>query len=115
MDPNEGHGRKKEQGINLGQETKNDDELDDDLRRTMGMVSHKGKSLPKRPTDRQRRIVQQLRQVHGDDVQAMARDHKRNKMQISAAKLQSMIESCDYWPEKSGVDFRVPVKGLWRS
>jgi len=114
MDPNEGHGRNTRGGLRLEEEPKEDEQLDDDLRRTMGMQSlvH-GKAAPKRPTDRQRRIIAELQKVHGEDVNAMMMDHKRNKMQLSAAALTDLIRACEYWPKNSGVDFRVPIKGLW--
>ena len=43
----------------------------------------------------------------------MMLDHKRNTMQLSEAVLKEMMRACDYWPEGSGVDFRVPKKRLW--
>lgn len=113
MDPNQGRGRKRDGGISEEAPLKTDDEVDDDLRLAMGMVSRHGKKEPKRPTIRQRKIVEELTQAHGEDVEAMAKDHKRNKMQLSAGTLRHLIEACEYWPQGSGVDFRVPVKGLW--
>lgn len=114
MDPNEGHGRKTRGGINPETEVKSDEDLDDDLRVTLGKQSliH-GPAAPKRPTDRQRRVVAELQKVHGDDVAAMMMDHKRNKMQLSAGALKELIRACEYWAPGSGVDFRVPVKSLW--
>lgn len=115
MDPNEGHGRKMNEGIEVSNAAlKTDDELDDDVRRTLGKSSlvH-GKTAPKRPTDKQRKIIEALKQAHGDDIRAMAMDHKRNKMQLSAGVLTELIHACEYWPKGSGVDFRVPHKRLW--
>jgi hypothetical protein len=115
MDPNEGHGRKTRGGIRVSEaDLKTDEELDDDLRRTLGKESliH-GKAAPKRPTDRQRKIIEDLQRAHGDDVRSMAMDHKRNKMQLSAGVLSELIRACQYWPKGSGVDFRVPNKKLW--
>ncbi|WPT14129.1 hypothetical protein PSENEW3_00000260 [Picochlorum sp. SENEW3] len=114
MDPNEGHGRKTRGGINPETEVKSDEDLDDDLRVTLGKQSliH-GPAAPKRPTDRQRRVIAELQKVHGDDVAAMMMDHKRNKMQLSAGALKELIRACEYWAPGSGVDFRVPVKSLW--
>ena len=118
-DPNKGHGRHTQAGITVNEERVNDAEddkgqLDDDLRRALGKESliH-GKAAPKRPTKRQRAIIANLRNTHGDDVRAMMLDHKRNKMQLSEAVLTELIRACDYWPEGSGVDFRVPKKSLW--
>jgi hypothetical protein len=119
MNPNEGHGRHTQPGITVDEERINnalDDkgQLDDDLRRTLGKQSivH-GKAAPKRPTDRQRRIIADLQKAHGDDVRSMMMDHKRNKMQLSEAVLKELIRACEHWPKGSGVDFRVPVKRLW--
>lgn len=115
MDPNEAHGRKTRGGIDVSEANlKTDEELDDDLRRSLGKESlvH-GKAAPKRPTDRQRKIIEDLQLVYGDDVRSMAMDHKRNKMQLSAGVLTELIRACDYWPKGSGVDFRVPNKRLW--
>jgi hypothetical protein len=117
MDPNMGHGRHTQKGIKVDKariERDNDEALDDDLRRTLGKTSlvH-GKAAPKRPTERQRRIVAELQKAHGDDIRSMMLDHRRNKMQMSMATLTELIRACDYWPSGSGVDFRVPVKRLW--
>ena len=117
-DPNQGHGRHKETGISVTEERVQDaddaqGQLDDDLRRALGKQSlvH-GKAAPKRPTDRQRRIIGELQKAHGDDVRGMMLDHKRNKMQLSEAVLTELIRACAYWPKGSGVDFRVPHKSL---
>jgi hypothetical protein len=117
--PNQGHGRHKQTGIVVNEERVNDadddnGQIDDDLRRALGKESllH-GKAAPKRPTKRQRGVVASLREAHGDDVRSMMLDHKRNKMQLSEAVLTEMMRACDYWPEGSGVDFRVPKKRLW--
>ncbi len=114
MDPNEGHGRKKRGGINLETEVKSDEELDDDLRVSLGKQSLiNGPAAPKRPTDRQRWVIAELQKAHGDDVAAMMMDHKRNRMQLSAGALKELIRACEYWAPGSGVDFRVPIKSLW--
>lgn len=115
MDPNEGHGRKSTGGITINAaDFKTDDELDDDVRRSLGKKSTiHGKAAPKRPTDRQRRIIEELQKAHGDDVRSMSMDHKRNKMQLSAGVLTELIRACEHWPKGSGVDFRVPNKRLW--
>ena len=119
FDPNQGRGRHKQTGIVVNDERVNDadddkGQLDDDLRRALGKESliH-GKAAPKRPTKPQRRIIADLREAHGEDVRLMMLDHKRNKMQFSEAVLKEMMRACDYWPEGSGVDFRVPKKRLW--
>jgi len=115
MDPNEGRGRKTEGGLSNKVERK-DEELDTDLKRTLS-IKNKGdeKLAPKRPTDRQRETVSLLQKFHGDDIEAMVKDHKRNKMQLSAARLRTLIEACNFWAKGSGVDFRTPAKGLWTS
>mmetsp|Transcript_12872 Transcript_12872/g.36901 ORF Transcript_12872/g.36901 Transcript_12872/m.36901 type:complete len:192 (-) Transcript_12872:43-618(-) len=118
-DPNQGRGRHKQTGIVVDEERVNDadddkGQIDDDLRRALGRESliH-GKAAPKRPTKRQRGVIARLREAHGEDVRAMMLDHKRNTMQLSEAVLKEMMRACDYWPEGSGVDFRVPKKRLW--
>lgn len=45
--------------------------------------------------------------------QAMMMDRRLNPMQHSEGALKQLIESFQYWKSGSGVDFRVPVKGLW--
>jgi len=117
-DPNQGHGRHKQTGIAVTEERVDDagderGQLDDDLRRALGKQSlvH-GKAVPKRPTNRQRRIIAELQRAHGDDVRGMMLDHKRNKMQLSEAVLTELIRACAHWPEGSGVDFRAPHKSL---
>lgn len=91
-----------------------DANLDDDLKVAMAKQRSTGKAPPKRPTPRQRHFVQQLVAAHGSDVDAMVRNVKINKMQHSKGQLMELIESVEYWAGKTGVDFRVPVKGLWR-
>ena len=90
-----------------------DDDLDDDLRVAMAKQRSTGKAAPKRPTPRQRQLVERLQAAHGDNIIAMAKDRKLNKMQHSKGQLESLIESCEYWAGKTGVDFRVPNKRLW--
>ena len=113
MDPNEGRGRKTEGGLSNKVEKK-DEDLDTDLKKTLSIKNKDDEKVaPKRPTDRQRATVAQLQKFHGDDIEAMVKDHKRNKMQLSAAKLKTLIEACEFWARGSGVDFRTPAKGLW--
>ena len=87
--------------------------LDEDLKVAMAQQRSTGKAAPKRPTPRQRQIVERLLAAHGSDIDAMFRDKRLNAMQHSKGVLQEMIEACDYWSGKTGVDFRVPNKGLW--
>jgi len=117
MDPNEGRGRKPASDGGLSNKVeKKDEELDTDLKRTLSIRNDgDNKVAPKRPTDRQRATVSLLQKFHGDDIEAMVKDHKRNKMQLTAAKLRTLIEACNFWAQGSGVDFRTPAKGLWTS
>jgi nucleolar protein 16 len=86
--------------------------LDDDLVAAMAQVRSSGKAAPKRPTQRQRQIVQRLLEAHGQDVGAMSRDRRLNPMQHSRGVLEGMIAACEHWKEDGGVDFRVPTKKL---
>lgn len=87
-----------------------DASLDEDLKIAMAQQGNSGKAPPKRPTPRQRQLIERLLAAHGSNVAAMVRDRKLNTMQHSEGVLQSMIESCDYWRGKTGVDFRAPIK-----
>lgn len=87
--------------------------IDEDLAVAMAQQRASGKAPPKRPTPRQRAIVARLVAAHGDDVAAMVRDRKLNAMQHSTGQLQALIQGCEYWEGKTGVDFRVPNKSLW--
>lgn len=89
---------------------------DDDLLAAMGKMRSSGKAPPKRPTPRQKSIVAALVAAHGESEAgfvAMSKDRKRNPMQHTVGELKKLIESVNYWKGKTGVDFRVPVKGLW--
>ena len=41
-------------------------------------------------------------------------DRRLNPMQHSEGELSKLIAAYHYWRPGSGVDFRVPVKGLWK-
>lgn len=90
-----------------------DADLDDDLKVAMAKQRSTGKAPPKRPTPRQHQLVERLAAAHGSDVAAMVRDRKINTMQHSRGQIEALIESCEYWAGKTGVDFRVPNKRLW--
>lgn len=89
-----------------------DASLDEDLKIAMAQQRDSGKAPPKRPTPRQRQLIERLLAAHGSNVTAMVRDRKLNAMQHSEGVLQSLIESCDYWRGKTGVDFRAPIKSI---
>lgn len=44
----------------------------------------------------------------------MMLDRRLNPMQHSEGDLRKLIEAFHYWKPSSGVDFRVPVKSLWK-
>ena len=122
VDANLGFGRNKrpdrlagaqERSVRGESESEGEEALDDDLKAAMAKVRSTGKAAPKRLTPRQRQIVEALIKAHGEDVDAMTRDRKRNAMQHTKAQLQALIGSYQHWSENSGVDFRVPTKGLW--
>jgi hypothetical protein len=89
-----------------------DASLDEDLKVAMARQRSSGKAPPKRPTPRQRQLIERLLAVHGSNVGAMSRDRKLNAMQHTEGQLQALIESCDYWRGKTGVDFRAPIKSI---
>jgi hypothetical protein len=89
-----------------------DASLDEDLKVAMAKQRSSGKAPPKRPTPRQRQLIERLLAVHGSNVAAMSRDRKLNAMQHTEGQLQALIESCDYWKGKTGVDFRAPIKSI---
>ena len=85
---------------------------DDELRAANNLVRKTGAALPKRLTSHQKTIVEQFMKKHGDDVKAMTRDIKLNRMQQTESQLRSLIESYQYWGTNTSVDFRVKIKGL---
>lgn len=89
-----------------------DASLDEDLKVAMARQRNSGKAPPKRPTPRQRHLIERLLAAHGSNIAAMFKDRKLNAMQHSEGVLQSLIESCDYWRGKTGVDFRAPIKSI---
>ena len=78
----------------------------------MAQQRSSGKAPPKRPTPRQRQLIERLLSVHGSNIAAMVKDRKLNAMQHSEGQLRTLIESCDYWKGKNGVDFRAPIKSI---
>lgn len=84
-----------------------------DLRAALGKVRSTGLAAPKRLTSHQRAIVSRLLARHGEDTRAMMMDRKLNPMQHSEGALRKLIDSYRHWSANSGVDFRVPIKGLW--
>lgn len=66
-----------------------------------------------RLSSHQRQIVQGLLAAHGEDVQAMVWDTKRNSMLLPASKLSRMIHSYRDIGDKGRCGFRVPHKRLW--
>lgn len=72
-----------------------------------------GKPPPTPLTSRQRGVVSALIAAHGQDVHAMSRDRKLNKMLHPEAKLQQLIDSFNHCPPEGKVAFQQPKKKLW--
>jgi hypothetical protein len=56
--------------------------------------------------------MQSLIDAHGDDVQAMARDGRRNKMLHSAGTLKRMLAAFHLHKPGARVKWQQPKKGL---
>jgi len=69
----------------------------DEVRALRGVPRSTGVAPPPRLTAKQQRIVKALLDAHGDDVLAMARDHKRNALQHTPAVLSRFIASYRRW------------------
>lgn len=115
LDPNEGFGRNQRAApLKTPEQREAADgathEDDDELRAACGKERKSGAAPPKRLTTHQRAIVERLVDAHGDDVEAMFRDRKRNPMQHSVGKLRELLESFRAWGAQSKHDFRVPNK-----
>ena len=65
----------------------------DELAGALGQQRSSGKRAPKMLTGTQRRVVQRLVETYGDDIAAMARDTKINKMQHSRSVLYKLVEA----------------------
>lgn len=85
---------------------------DQDLRSILSMQQSAGPRAPDPLTANQRRVVTALVAAHGDDIQAMARDRKLNKMLLPASKLKRMIASAHIHKEGERVRFQQPKRGL---
>ncbi len=83
------------------------------MRTAEGKERRSGKAPPQKLTTHQTLIVRRLVDAHGDNVEAMVRDTKLNKMLLPASKLKKMLESFRRYGEKERCDFRVPNKRLW--
>jgi nucleolar protein 16 len=93
----------------------------DETRALLGQTKSSGFAAPKRLTPKQTRVVETLVRAHGDDLNAMVMDRKRNAMQHSSGTLLRMTESYHYWREEATaaagtvrVDFRAPKKSKLR-
>jgi len=87
---------------------------DDDLREAAGMRRRDGASAPKRRlTATQTAVVSALVAAHGDDVAAMARDTKRNRMLLPASKLRELLKRREVAAGDARHGFRAPRKSLW--
>lgn len=118
LDPNEGFGRNlKPAPLKSKEEREAEDggtySDDDEIRVATGKQRKTGKAAPQPLTTHQRDIVKKLVAAHGDNVQAMVRDTKLNRMQHSEGKLRELLESYHYYsqrPDSGRHDFRAPKK-----
>lgn len=67
--------------------------LEDEIAGAVGRQRSTGKRAPQQLAATQRRVVAALFAAHGEDVGAMAKDIKLNKMQHSAGVLRKMVAS----------------------
>lgn len=88
---------------------------DDDLREAAGVKRRDGKAAPKRRlTATQAAVVAALVAAHGDDVAAMARDTKLNRMLLPPSKLAELLKRRGAGGgEGARHGFRAPRKSLW--
>ena len=91
---------------------------DDDLRAVSGLPrKHSARAPPPKLTSTQERVISALREAHGpNNVEAMVKDIKLNRMLLPASKLKKMIEADDFWgkrPGKPSLD-QVGVEGKGR-
>lgn len=135
VDANSRYGRNhRPSGLKEDEGSDNDDDgggnsTDDDLRAVSGLPRrHAARAPPPKLTSTQERVISTLRKAHGDDLQAMVKDIKLNRMLLPASKLRKMIEADDFWgrrPSKPSLDqvgveckgrgrcgFRMPRKSL---
>ena len=83
----------------------------DELAGTLGQQRSSGKRAPKMLTGTQRRVVQRLVETYGDDIAAMARDTKINKMQHSRSVLYKLVEAYKVYGDLAKVKaFHAPKK-----
>ena len=98
---------KAEKGANEKDDDADDDDVDDaggdstddDLRAVSGLPrKHSARAPPPKLTATQERVIAALREAHPeDDVGAMVKDAKLNRMLLPASKLRKMIEADDFW------------------
>jgi len=89
----------------------------DETRSLLGQTRSTGYAAPKRLTPKQTRVISALVEAHGDDLDAMVLDRKRNAYQHTRGVLLRMVESYHYYERERAeggmtrVDFRAPIKG----
>ena len=94
-----GEGRKKRQGGKGAAVDMVPIEVVDEINATFGKQRSTGKRPPKKLTTVQIRVIGKLIEAHGrDNVDAMAKDMKLNKMQHSPGVLKKMVESYFAYP-----------------
>lgn len=88
-------------------------QVDLDLHLALGKQHPDGTRPPAPLTANQRRIMQSLAEKHGSDVEAMAKDSKRNKMLHSAGTLKRMLQAFHLHKEGARVKWQQPKHKLW--
>lgn len=88
--------------------------VDPELQVALGRPVPGRRSMPKKLTKTQWHVVKGLVDEHGDDLEAMAKDRKKNPMLHTVATLRKMVESYQAYPslQQDGGwrGFRAPVK-----
>ena len=88
-------------------------QLDLDLHLALGKPHPDGTRPPAPLTANQRRIMQALVDKHGTDVEAMAKDNKRNKMLHTVGTLKRMLQALHLHKEGTRVQWQQPKHKLW--
>ena len=98
-------------GEGSGREDARPAHVRDELAGALGQQRSSGKRAPKMLTGTQRRVVQRLVETYGDDIAAMARDTKINRMQHSRSVLYKLVEAYKAYGDLSNVKaFHAPKK-----
>eukprot|EP00963_Diacronema_lutheri_P012516 scaffold1800_cov332-Pavlova_lutheri.AAC.10 len=90
--------------------------IDQELRVALGRPSPGRKTMPRKLTKTQWHVMKQLVDAHGNDIEAMAKDRKKNPMLHTVATLRKLVDSYHAYPslQQDGGwrGFRAPVKSV---